>query len=561
VSKTPAEASSHSSEIIELDFDFSESVVVSEVFFQESEAILSDLDEQILKVEAYPHDELLLQALFRKIHTLKGSAGAVPGGQLFSSLAHEFEALLETLRREKIPPNAECCELFLHSSRLLKILAENLRSHREIYPEELSEVIELMTRYGSFQPASNATERAAVERPSSLEGAELQERQSDGLWLSKEQMASLLQISSEFITLKNRAPGHEQDLWQKLQLLSNQLQTTLDEVQKVPLQEILGGLFPLARQAAYELRKEVEIVALGFELEVDKFLAQDLNKAVIHMIRNSLDHGIESAEERLSLGKPAAGLLNVSVYEKGSFLYCEIADDGRGMDPQKILERALEKGLINTLKASQLSSQEILNFIFHPGFSTKVRVTTLSGRGVGMDVVQFLVTKHGGSIKIESELGKGCLIQLKIPIPKALLVERCLVTQWRDLSLAFPLTDVATISTVKDLQITNIQGQRFCQFDGHTVPLLTLHEIFDHKSHTAAESLSLMSVVFLKTENRLLGVLIDTVQHQVDLVVKPLSPLTKRAVGFKGTSLLTEDLIAYVFEPSELLSLIEGTAP
>lgn len=565
VSKSPLQSEptentsvADSNEIIELDFDFSESSAVSEVFFKESEEILADLDEHILKVESYPHDEVLLKSLFRKIHTLKGSAGAVPGGQLFGSLAHEFEALLETLRRESILPTPECCELFLHSSRLLKVLAENLRSHREIYPEELSEVIELITRYGSFQPSRPSAQTRT--KPNAIETTEFREKQQDGVWLSKEQMQALLQVSSDFIALKNTATGREEELRHKLGLLSGQLQSCLDKAQKVVLKDVLSGLFPLARQAAYELEKEIEVTTEGFDLEVDKFLAQDLNKALVHMIRNSMDHGIESPAERLAVQKPSAGKLSISIIERSSFIECTIRDDGRGMNPEKILDRALEKGLINGLQASQLSKEEIFQFVFHPGFSTKVRVTTLSGRGVGMDVVQSLVQKNGGSIHIESNLGEGCSILLKIPIPKALLVERCLVTNWSELSLAFPISEVASIATAEGLQITEMNQQRFCQFEDRTIPLMTVSEILEQKASNAQSSTLKMSVVFMKTADRVVGILVDQVHHQADLVIKPMSSLTARTPGFKGSSLLDEESIAYVLDPSELLGLVKKAA-
>ncbi|HEY8271414.1 MAG TPA: Hpt domain-containing protein, partial [Pseudobdellovibrionaceae bacterium] len=201
-----SESDNKESQIIELDFDFNfnEAQAISEVFFKESEEILSDLDEHILRLEAHPHDEVLIQGLFRRVHTLKGSVGAVPGGQLLGSLAHEFETLLDRLRKQKIQPTKECIEIFLHSSRLLKILAGNLRTHHEIYPEELSEVIELIACYGSFQLNVSPESTLVSEKVFSSEFQETEGvRNKDGVWLSKEQMSSLLQLSSDFILLKN----------------------------------------------------------------------------------------------------------------------------------------------------------------------------------------------------------------------------------------------------------------------------------------------------------------------------------------------------------------------
>jgi two-component system chemotaxis sensor kinase CheA len=553
--------------IIELDFDFNEEIqVVSEVFFKEAQEILEDLDDHIVKLEARPHDEVLLQSLFRKMHTLKGSAGAVPGGQLFGSLSHEFETLLDRLRKQNLPPDKACIEMFLHSSRLLKILAENLRLAREIYPEELSEVIELISRYGSFQLSSESEADPKSSRMTADDGSEGEAKNpKDGVWLSKEQMESLMQLSSEFILLKNSFQSQAVEekhsaLSHSLHTLSDQFQGILDKAQKLPLKEALAGLFPLVRQAAYELKKEVHFVDQGFEIEIDKSLAQDLSKALMHMVRNSMDHGIEKPEERLAAGKPAPGSLRIEISEQSSILHCRIIDDGKGLDKARILQRALEKGLTNALEAAHLSEEKIFGFIFHPGFSTKERITTMSGRGVGMDVVQNIVTKYGGRIAVSSEAGKGTKLHLSIPIPRKVLVERCLLGDWRDFALAFPLSDVSRISSCQELQITEVDGLRFCQHEGQTVPLLALKEIYEFKTFLPASEVKAMSVVFLKMRDLNLGFLVDHIHHQTDLVIKSFGPLIKKTPGFKGNSILSDDQIAYVVDPDELRQLIRKEA-
>ncbi len=565
-----------STQIIELDFDFNEVQAVSEAFFKESEDILVDLDEHILRLEVNPHDEILVQGLFRKVHTLKGSVGAVPGGQLLGSLSHEFETLLDRLRKQKIVPTKECIEIFLHSSRLLRVLAENLRTHREIYPEELSEAIELISRYGNLQLSTSAD--APVMQEKSFTG-ELQEverlRNKDGVLLSKDQISSLMQLSSDFILLKNsfqmlassketmtlqKAQEKQSTFAHSLNLLSDQFQGILDKAQKIPLKEALSGLFPLVRQAAYELKKEVGFKDFGLELEVDKVLATDLYKALIHMVRNSLDHGIETPEARVQAGKNSQGLLQIKIEERNSVIYCEIQDDGKGLDKERILQRALEKGLTNALGASQMSEEKIFAFIFHPGFSTKEKITTMSGRGVGMDVVQNIVSKYGGHVEVKSKVGEGSAIHLRIPVPRKLLVERCLLGEWKDFFLAFPLSEVSHISSCDELQMTNVDGLRFCQFENKTVPLLTLDEIYKFKMNLDIDHVKSMSVIFLKSKDFYLGVLVDKIQQQTDLVIKPFGNLIRHLPGLKGNSVLTDEQIAYVIDSRELQTLLRREA-
>lgn len=560
-----------SQQIIELDFDFNEVQVVSEAFFKESEEILSDLDEHILRLEAHPHDEILLQGLFRKVHTLKGSVGAVPGGQLLGSLSHEFETLLDRLRKQKILPTKECIEIFLHSSRLLKVLAENLRTHREIYPEELSEAIELIARYGTFQITSSADAAWPSERAAADTEMEVP-RNKDGIWLSKEQMSALMQLSSDFIILKNnlqtmtdtkenltvqKMQERQSTLSHSLNLLSDQFQGILDKAQKLPLKEAFSGLFPLVRQAAYELKKDVRFEDVGFELEVDKVLAQDLYKSLMHMVRNSIDHGIEKPEARSEAGKSMQGVLRIAVEEKSSVIHCVVKDDGKGLDKDRILQRALEKGLTNGLEAAQMSEEKIFAFIFHPGFSTKEKITTMSGRGVGMDVVQNVVTKYGGTIEVFSKVGEGSEIHLHIPVPKKLLVERCLLAHWSEFTYAFPLSEVSHISSCDQLQMTDVNHLRFCQFENRTVPLMTMEEVYQFKTLVPLGQVQKMSVVFLRMQDFYMGVLVDKIEHQTDLVIKSFGGLIKKTPGFKGNSVLTDEEIAYVIDSAELQGLLQ----
>ncbi|HEY8269750.1 MAG TPA: ATP-binding protein, partial [Pseudobdellovibrionaceae bacterium] len=323
------------------------------------------------------------------------------------------------------------------------------------------------------------------------------------------------------------------------------------------LKEAFSGLFPLVRQAAYELKKDVCFKDTGFDLEIDKVLAADLYKALMHMVRNSIDHGIGTPEERTQVGKNPQGILQIKVEEKSSVIHCEIQDDGKGMDKNRILQRALEKGLTNSLEASQMSEEKIFSFIFHPGFSTKETITTISGRGVGMDVVQNIVAKYGGQIAVTSKIGEGSTIHLSIPVPRKLLVERCLLGEWHHYSLAFPLSEVSHICSCGELQLTAVDELRFCQFDGKTVPLLTIEEIYEFKTNLNISQVKAMSVIFLKSQSFYLGVLVDKIQHQADLVIKSFGNLIKPSPGFKGNSVLADEQIAFVVDSAELQRLLQ----
>lgn len=553
-----------SSDVVMIDFDQIEQV--SQAFFVESQEILAELPKLILKLEDNPEDDEQINVLFRKVHTLKGSVGAVPGGQLFGSLAHEFEALLNKIKREHHHVNADCLQLFFNSSRLLTLLAEALREKRELYPEELSEAIELITKYGAFK-FENVSVTGKKKKATK---AIVTESSDDGVWLSMKQFNEIVRLSGELLVTKNFFQMMSQtvnfrteaDLFERrrssfqqtLNKITEQFQGHIQAIRKEKVEDCFQGLNVLIRQASTELNKTVQLQSTGMDMWIDKTLGQDLYESLVHLVRNSIDHGIEDQFERTVEGKPSMGQLFLDIRESNGSICLDFKDDGKGLDRERILQRAIKNGLVTEEESPTLTDQQVFEFIFESGFSTKDKVTTISGRGMGMDVVMTTVEKYGGHIRIESEPGKGSSFYLVVPIPQNIMVESSLLCRWQNFQFAVPLTSVGHISSCDGLQITELDRFRFCQFHGQTVPLMNYSEMVHQKTEPFDPQNS--SAIFIKRGDAHFALLVDRIESQTDLVVKPFGKIVGSLKGFKGISILADEQVTYVIEPDEMSDLI-----
>lgn len=561
------------SESVSLEFpiviDFEQVEQVSRVFFEESKEILNDLDYLILRLEQDPSDHEQVNVLFRKVHTIKGSVGAVPGGQLIGSLAHEFEALLLSIKHGQQVPTKECFDLFLRSSRILKVLSEALREKRDLYSEELSEAIELIASYGSCKKIGNLEDQGSTS--TSLSTPNSKDGESEGVWISKEQFNQFMSLSGELLVVKNLFQMIQQtvnfrlqpDLFERrqnefshsLSKVCDQFQSQVQIVQKEKVSESFEGLAILVRQVSAELNKNVQLEIIGDDLLIDKGLGKDLYESLVHIVRNSIDHGIEDQLERAIHGKSPVGKLTLEVCEKNGKIHVVYNDDGKGLDKEKILKKALGLGMVSKELALSLSEDEIYRFVFNAGFSTKEKVTTMSGRGVGMDVVLSMIEKYNGLIAIENSPGHGLCFRIEMPVPQHILVESVLLCSWDDYKFAVPLTSVIHLSSCKELQFTIVDHMRYCQFGGVTVPLLNYREMMNLKMMSEEESVNLSSAIFIKVRGLVIALMVHRIEAQADLVVKSFGKFIGSQKGCKGVSILADENIVYILDPEKMITL------
>jgi two-component system chemotaxis sensor kinase CheA len=315
----------------------------------------------------------------------------------------------------------------------------------------------------------------------------------------------------------------------------------------------IGRLFKkyprLARDLARSLGKDVELVLIGEETEMDKTMIEDLNDPLVHLVRNAVDHGVETIEGRIAVGKPEKSMVELSARQEGDHILITIADDGKGMRPEVIRNKAIEKGLITSEMANTLDETQCLELIFLPGFSTKDEISSVSGRGVGMDVVKTNIQKLNGIVSIRSEHGKGTVITILLPLTLAILP--VLILRLGDQSFAVPLSMVREILSVTPEQLQQVSGRATMVVRGEVLPVLPLAQLIGWDQTGTSEV-----GVLMQFGNNSFILSADSFAGHDDVVIKSLD--TFRPKGVAGVTMSSEGDIVLILDIKELLSDVRG---
>jgi two-component system chemotaxis sensor kinase CheA len=350
--------------------------------------------------------------------------------------------------------------------------------------------------------------------------------------------------------------GYSMDLHKAQRSLErklNELQEGILEVRMVPIGQIFTRLAQVVRKYAKDANKEIDLQLHGEETELDKIMIEDLADPLMHLIRNAIDHGIESPETRKQLGKPEQGMVNMTAFPRGNHVVITVEDDGAGMDPAKILAKAVEKGVLEKDHGldSERDRKEILDLIFLPGFTTRETVTEISGRGVGMDVVKRNVSKLSGMIDIQTELGEGTIFTLTLPITLAII--KALIIESGGQVFAIPLSSVLEILQTTVENIETIEGREVLAVRDETVPLLRLTRVFNLPADEARAS---YYIIIVGLAERRLGIIVDSLRDQQEIVIKPLGKRLADTQGIAGATELGDKRGVVLVLDVE--SLIEG---
>lgn len=332
----------------------------------------------------------------------------------------------------------------------------------------------------------------------------------------------------------------------QLDMLVSDLQSAVMKARMQPVGRVFQKYSRLARDVSRQLGKDVELVIEGAETEVDKSILEELNDPLIHLVRNAVDHGIETIPDRTACGKNPKGIVNLSARQTGDHIVIEIQDDGRGMRPEIIREKAVEKGLISAEEAGQLSVQESLQLIFLPGFSTKDQISDISGRGVGMDVVKTNIQRLNGRIEIQSEPGHGSTITILLPLTLAILPVLMLKLEEQIYSL--PLSCVREIIPIEEDKVQYVGGKPTMVVRGEVIPLLDLATLIGRES-APTPKVGVLTI----SGNKACILAVDSLVGQDEVMIKPLDGVKPKGVA--GATLSGEGLLVLVLE---LRELIEG---
>lgn len=584
-------------------------------FLVESEELLQGIDQDIVALESEPDNEDLFNRIFRAMHTIKGTSGFL-GFDPVVRLSHAAEDVLNAIRQGKTKLGRRCMDSLLGARDQLSAMLEDIRQgglkeyslnallaelleaqepesipqlgemlvkEHVITADDLGALLneqaasaqhrrlgELIVEKGLSTPvevgAVIAQQKKIAEAPSLSQTMRVEARKLDELVnligelvLERNRLVQLSRDCSGGIISQSDLGSSFSQSTARLSFITEELQSAGLKTRMVPIETVFHRFPRLVRDISRNLRKEVRLVVRGADTELDKTMVELLGDPLIHLVRNSLDHGVEMPDVREASGKPREGTICLEARQEGDQIVVSIGDDGAGIHPDRIGQKAVEKGLVTAERLGTLSSREILDFIFLPGFSTAEQISDLSGRGVGMDVVRSNLRKLNGSIVVDSHPGSGTTILLHLPLTLAILP--VLLVRVADETYALPLRSVVETAQVNPQLVHRVEGCEVLCLRDETLPLLRLGQLFgsesrfpdtDRSSQTAAERAG--KVVILGIGDRRIALLVDHLIGQESTVVKPLGHYLHGCPGLAGATISGDGRVRLVLDPAGLLA-------
>jgi len=631
------------------------------VFIEEVKEHIESLEENLVKLEKEPHNQDLIQAIFRSFHTIKGSSGSM-GFQQMTELAHLLENLLDRVRRGEVSVSSSLIDLLLQGVDFLKRMLEEItkkgqepdwnmeeifsalqdfRGEKEkddsgeywltvklasdcsmkgvraylvisrlqdsgievvntvpslsdlegenfgqsfdilvrtaLPPEEVAKIvgsvaeIERVEVKEGEKEKKNQIEEKEEKNTISLPGEQkITTNLKKTVRVDVERLDSLLNLVGELVIDRTRLEDiiqrlkDYQELVQFREILSdttthigrvtNDLQMEIMKARMLPLAEVFNRFPRLIRDLARQSGKEIDFIIEGEETELDRSLLEEITDPLIHLLRNAVDHGIESREERINKGKPPQGKVILRAYQEENSVVIVVEDDGRGLDVEKIKDKVVGMGLVTPEEVSKMSEREIVDFIFYPGFSTSDEVTEVSGRGVGMDVVKRNIERVNGQVRVESQLGVGTTFYLRLPLTLAII--RALLVKVGESIYSIPLSDVVEIEKVEKKDTYWVNRVLTTLFRGKTLPLLWLEALLDSRKYnfiSEDEIPEVLYTVVVSASSSLAGLVVDEVLGEQEIVIKSLGSYMRDVRGLGGATILGDGGISLIIDVASLL--------
>ncbi len=526
-------------------------------FVAESLDGLTAVDHSLLELEKNPDQPEHIKNVFRVIHTIKGSCGFLGLGKL-ESIAHAAEELLSQAREGQRAMSGETVSLMLETVDVVRSLLQFLQSSGR---ESLISVDDLIARIVTLQKAGAGTAPVTGASANGAGAAAASHGASDDfVRVHVSLLDNLMTLVGELVLARNQIVQASALLGetgatnaaQRINLITSELQ---ESVMKTRLQSInvIWSHFPrMMRDLSLACQKKVQVEMEGADTEMDRALIEAIRDPLTHLIRNAVDHGIESPGLRRQRGKPEQGLVLLRAFHEGGQVIIEISDDGNGIDGARLRKKAGDLGLVSAEELAHMTDIEALNLVFLPGLSTAESVTNISGRGVGMDVVRTNIEKIGGTIDISSAVGQGTVFKVKIPLTLA-IIPALIITSGGD-RYAIPqvsLLELVRLSGDQAVQaVEMIHNAPVYRLRGRLLPLVYLNR--ELGIGAGRESLSLhdpkVHIVVLQGENGQFGLVVDEINDTQEIVVKPLGSHFKGLHTFAGTTIMGDGRVALILD-------------
>lgn len=579
-------------------------------FLVESRENLDRLDLEFVELEADPTSRDLLASIFRTIHTIKGTAGFL-GLDRLEAVSHVGESLLSRLRDGELTTDPQMVSALLgmvdairemltvvetsgtdgsadydHLTSLLQgfidgtgpttvpstppaaateVPADPVPTEVSAQPEVAAQpevsaqpkVVAPEPQPAVVAPEPQPAVAAREPEPMPVEAASSSAAAPDTtIRVDVKLLDQLMNLVGELVLARNQILQYtsvNQDptfvnTSQQLNLITTELQEGVMKTRMQPIGNVWSKFPRVVRDLAMACDKQVRIQMDGEETELDKTILEAIKDPLTHVVRNSVDHGIESPEARVAAGKPAEGLLRLRAFHEGGQVIIEIADDGKGLDIARIQAKAVERGLITAEQAARMGERETSNLIFLPGFSTAAAVTNVSGRGVGMDVVKSNIEKIGGSVDVQSVEGHGTTLTVKIPLTLAIIP--ALVVSCDDARYAIPQVNLVELLRVDPTQdgprIEFVGDAPVYRLRGRLLPVVHLREVLGMEPVDTDQVA--VNIVVLQADDRQFGLVVDQVNDTEEIVVKPLGPHLKSITAFAGTTIMGDGSVSLILD-------------
>lgn len=337
---------------------------------------------------------------------------------------------------------------------------------------------------------------------------------------------------------------------ERITRVSGDLQNIILNMRMIPVETVFNRFPKMVRQLARDLNKKVELEIIGAETELDRTVIDEIGDPLVHLIRNALDHGIESPAERVAKGKPEEGTVTLRAYHSGNHVFIELEDDGAGVNRERVLAKAIKSGIVTKEAAETLTDRQVAELILASGFSTAEKISDVSGRGVGLDVVKNTIESLGGFMSIESKEGQGSLFQVQLPLTLSII--SVMLVELKKEVFAIPLSSIIETAIIQTSEIMNAHNQQVIDFRGNIIPLLNLTEIFEIPKQNS-ESDGYQSVVIVRKGERLAGLVVDSFIGQQEIVLKSLGNYLQSVFAISGATILGNGQVALIVDCNALI--------
>ena len=565
-----------------------------EDFLVESFELIEQIDHDLVELESNPDDLELLNRIFRVAHTVKGSSSFLNFDTL-TKLTHHMEDVLNKARHGELKITADVMDVVLKSVDMMKGLLVSIRDNGNDSSSgiDISQICLQLTAISEGQSSASATPAAApatapsaapaapaapvADKPAAAakpagDGANAPAKaganaSDQTIRVEVGRLDYLMNLVGELVLSKNRLLTIYNDVEERydgeqfleelnqvvssLSLVTTDVQLAVMKTRMQPVAKVFNKFPRVVRDIGRDLNKQIDLIISGEETELDKSIVEEIGDPLTHIIRNSCDHGIEDPATRKAAGKPEKGTIELKAYNEGNHIVIEIIDDGKGIDADAIRIKAVERGIISENEADTMSNKEIYSIIFRPGFSMAAKVTNISGRGVGMDVVKTNVEKLHGVIDIDSEIGKGTTLKLKIPLTLAIIQSLLVGTQ--EEIYAIPLANVNETVRVPVDNIYTIEGKNVLRLRDEVLSLVRLSDLFGVKQ--VLESGDQTYVVVISVAETKLGIIVDNLIGQEEIVIKSLGSYLANIDGIAGGTIRGDGRVTLIVDVGVIMDM------